>query len=136
MSTQPVYSHVATHDEIPLVEGVEVPNSSTTSSTASKATIESSNNYVGQVVAPATLPEGYEIPVTLGSSQFNVRIPNGGQVFNVSIPQPIESSSTNRTLSTVPPEGYWRDDICGCCSHGVFHPHCLTAWCCPLCTLL
>jgi hypothetical protein len=134
MSSKQVYSHVATRgdDEIPVVEGVAVTNSSN---------ITSTNQYVGKIIAPATLPEGYELPVTLGSSQFNIQIPKGGveqgQEFSVSIPNGIASSSSVPTImSTLPPVGVWRDNICHCCTYGFCHPHCLTSTCCPLCKFL
>lgn len=98
------------------------------------------NIYVGQVIAPATLPEGYELPVHVGSSKFNIQIPMGGveegQVFNVAIPQDgmdttLPSSTTSMT--SVPPVGAWRDNMCDCFKHGFGHSHCVTSWFCPLC---
>jgi hypothetical protein len=142
MASQPTYSHVATRgdndDQIPFVDGVEVTNRSTV--TSSERFMGQSNDipnqYVGKMIAPSTLPEGYNLPVRLGSSQFNVQIPKGGveqgQEFDVSIPQGIDSSFKNQTLSTLPPVGVWRDDICDCCKYGMFHPSCLTSTCCHL----
>jgi hypothetical protein len=100
--------------------------------------------YVGQMIAPANLPEGYELPVKLGSSQFNIQIPMGGveqgQVFNVSIPQDNSalpsSSSAQRTSSVLPPVGVWRDGLYDFFSYGMCHPHCITSTCCPLGMLL
>jgi hypothetical protein len=149
MVSQPTYSHVATHaedDEIPIVKGVEIKNNSRNSVHSTGLIghpavndVESLNTgtYVAKMIAPATLPEGYEIPVQLGSSQFNIQIPKGGviqgQEFNVTIPQGTVSSSTHGTVSRLPPVGVWSDNICDCCSYGLCHPHCLTSTCCPLC---
>lgn len=152
MSNPPVYSHLSTHDvrdnddDVPFVVGVEVVTNSNSNSTTGLTMVkETSNKYVGQMVAPATLPEGYELPVKLGSSQFNIQIPMGGveqgQVFNISIPQdrctlPSSAAAVHAASSSLPPVGVWRDSICDCFSYGVCHSHCITSMCCPLCKLI
>jgi hypothetical protein len=89
-----------------------------------------------QVTAPATLPEGYEFPVTLGSLKFPVKVPPGGveegQVFTV----PIPTTSIPQIHTTSIPVGAWRDDLDGCFNYGACHPHFWTACFCSLRTLM
>lgn len=141
MSNQPTYSHLSSHEveEVPFMEGEVVTSKRTTITKRlnGDSVVNHSNHYAGQMIAPATLPEGYELPVKLGSSQFNIQVPTGGveegQVFAVSIPQ---ATITNPSSSSIlPPIGAWRDGICDCFSYGVCHSHCVTSCCCPLCKL-
>lgn len=91
-----------------------------------------------QVTAPATLPEGYELPVQLGSQQFKVKVPLGGieegQVFTVPVPTETlkaAGDASNRAASSIP-VGAWRDGECDCCNYGACHPHIWTSLLCPL----
>jgi hypothetical protein len=89
-----------------------------------------------QITAPATLPEGYELPVQLGSSQFKIKVPLGGieqgQVFSVPVPQESIAQSTASVASSLP-VGAWRDSECDCFKYGLCHPHIWTSLLCTLC---
>lgn len=84
------------------------------------------------VVAPATLPEGYQLEATIGSSKYKVTVPMGGveegQTFQVPLPQQMAN-----TMSI--PVGHWRDALFGCWNYGPCHPHWWTGLCCTLCKL-
>ena len=150
MSNQPVYAHLSSKEdeEGTFVIGDDVTNQTTIMEGLIDHPVvkEVPNIYVGQMVAPAKLPEGYELPVKLGMSQFNVQIPMGGveegQVFAVSIPQdkitipPSSKLSGQNSTSILPPVGVWRDNLCDCFSYGMCHPHCVTSTFCPLCKYL
>lgn len=87
-----------------------------------------------QVVAPATLPEGYEFEAAVGESQtIKVKVPLGGveagQTFQVPFPQHFENMISGIRV----PVGHWRDGLCDCCAYGACHPHCWTSYLCPLC---
>jgi hypothetical protein len=101
-----------------------------------------------QVVAPATLPEGYEFDAMVGSTTLKVRVPPGGiekgQSFPVSVtpdlllrpshtthPGGPMNVGTSATISI--PVGHWRDSMCHCFRYGPCHPHCWTGFCCSLC---
>lgn len=84
------------------------------------------------VVAPATLPEGYEFDTTIGSASYRVKVPPGGveegQTFDVPLPSAIIRGTTVSV-----PVGHWRDSLLGCFSHGPCHPHLWTGLLCGLC---
>jgi hypothetical protein len=85
-----------------------------------------------QVTAPATLPEGYEFTVMLGSLKFPVKVPPGGveqgQVFSV----PLPTAGVPQIHTTSIPVGAWRDELDGCFNYGACHPHCWTSCLCTL----
>lgn len=96
-----------------------------------------------QVIAPASLPEGYEFDACIGPNQImKVKVPKGGveegQGFTVSvdtmetvnIADPLAADTTSDRSSI--PVGHWRDDICDCFRYGIFHAHCA---CSAFCTL-
>lgn len=87
-----------------------------------------------QVVAPATLPEGYEFDVSIGERTVRVTVPEGGvekgQTFSVPLPTTVESLITG---SVSIPVGHWRDGLFDIFHYGVCHPACWTACCCHLC---
>jgi hypothetical protein len=119
-------------DDIPLAEDVSIVTgllNHPAVGTLPKVTGQS----MMQVTAPATLPEGYEFPVKLGSLQFKVQVPLGGveqgQVFTV--PVPGECLQTASVTSSIP-VGAWRDDEYGCWNYGTCHPHIWTSFLCPL----
>lgn len=86
-----------------------------------------------EVVAPASLPEGYEFQVVVGNLQFPVQVPPGGieEGQKFSVPVPAHHHSTTSSLSV--PVGHWRDGLNGIFNYGACHPHCWTACCCAIC---
>ena len=104
-----------------------------------------------QVVAPATLPEGYEFDAIVGNTTLKVKVPAGGvekgQSFPVSVTpdillRPTTSSAGNVNIgmpgnigpsATISiPVGHWRDSLFHCFRYGPCHPHCWTSFCCSL----
>lgn len=106
-----------------------------------------------QVIAPATLPEGYEFDAVVGNTTIKVQVPQGGvekgQSFPVSVTPDILRYGNNKettadcvviptsdvvgTGATISiPVGHWRDGIFHCFRYGPCHPHCWTSFCCPL----
>jgi hypothetical protein len=87
-----------------------------------------------QVVAPATLPEGYEFQAVAGNRTFTVKVPPGGieqgQKFEVPFPQHLESAISGISV----PVGHWRDGLFEIFRYGACHPHCWTGCFCHLCT--
>ena len=85
-----------------------------------------------QVVAPATLPEGYEFMAALGDRTVKVVVPPGGveqgQKFEVPFPQHLETALTGVSV----PVGHWRDGILDIFHYGVCHPACWTSSACHL----
>lgn len=91
-----------------------------------------------QVVAPATLPEGYQFDALVNGRTIKVQVPVGGvekgQTFSVGIaPESIAGSGSNTASGSISiPVGHWRDDIFDCFKYGICHPHCWTSFLCPL----
>ena len=96
-----------------------------------------------EVVAPSTLPEGFEFTVELQQQQqqqpgtpqtFQVTVPPGGvekgQTFAVPMPMFTTTRSTTTTTTTTIPVGHWRDHLYDCFRHGICHPHCWASWMC------
>jgi Cys-rich protein (TIGR01571 family) len=86
-----------------------------------------------QIIAPADLPEGYELPIQVGSTgSATITIPPGGvergQTFAVPMPE-----TTNVAPAIHIPVGHWRDTPWDFFQYGPCHPHCWTSW---LCTFL
>ena len=85
-----------------------------------------------QVVAPATLPEGYEFMAAIGDRTIQVVVPPGGieqgQKFEVPFPQHLESALVGGSV----PVGRWRDGLLDCFRYGVCHPALWTGCACHL----
>lgn len=85
-----------------------------------------------EVIAPATLSEGYEFEAKVGDQTFSVTVPQGGieggQKFLVPLPDMISSSRNNLNV----PVGHWKDGLCNCFAYGPCHNHCIMAAICPL----
>jgi len=85
------------------------------------------------VVAPATLPEGYEFEAAVGNGTIRVRVPPGGieegQRFEVRFPAEVESAVTGTVRV---PVGHWRDSLLNVFGYGVCHPHLWTGCFCHL----
>mmetsp|Transcript_11673 Transcript_11673/g.16545 ORF Transcript_11673/g.16545 Transcript_11673/m.16545 type:complete len:389 (+) Transcript_11673:77-1243(+) len=90
-----------------------------------------------QVVAPATLEEGYTFDATLSNGMtFSVTVPKGGVREGESFQAPYHNQSENDDLAPPPsapllnnnenphkiPSSRWRDGIFDCCSQGCCHP--------------
>lgn len=84
-----------------------------------------------EIIAPATLPEDYEFPVTMNHQRYLVKVPMGGveagQKFSVPMTQMMVQQAT-----TSVPVGHWRDGLMDLFKHGIWHPHWITATACSL----
>ena len=97
------------------------------------ATSSTATPYL-EVIAPATLPEGYEFEVEApDGTSLKVHVPMGGvkegQAFRV--PFDVASSSSHVPGNGIP-TGHWRDGLCDCFKHGLCHQHLWSALCCRL----
>lgn len=84
------------------------------------------NSTTLRVVAPATLPEGYQFDVELDGSNYTVTVPEGGvekgQEFE--IPWAVTSRSSNSNSGSEEGDddgghilsGHWRVPLCSCCN--------------------
>jgi hypothetical protein len=85
-----------------------------------------------QVIAPATLPEGYEFQAVIGDRTVPVKVPPGGveqgQKFEVAFPQHLETAISGTSV----PVGHWRDGLFNLFRYGACHPHCWTGCFCHL----
>ena len=88
-----------------------------------------------QIVAPANLPEGYELPIQLGTSgTATIIIPPGGVEQGQTFAVPMPAAASEYTAPAVHiPVGHWRDTPWDFFQYGPCHPHCWTSW---LCTFL
>lgn len=83
-----------------------------------------------QVVAPATLPEGYTFEADIGGRVIVVTVPVGGIEEGQTFTVPAKVLTATKTSQV--PVGAWRDSLCNCCAYGCCHPQlCLTCWCAP-----
>lgn len=92
-----------------------------------------------EVIAPATLSEGYKFDAQVGDRTFQVTVPPGGVEGGQKFMVPMNTSSDNINNfgdMMVPkinvPVGHWKDGLCDCCTYGPVHNHCLMAFCCTL----
>jgi hypothetical protein len=138
MMTSQVYAYVSSKDddESPFADDVTIAEGLISRPDISSLPTVSGQSMM-QITAPATLPEGYELPVQLGSSQFKVKVPMGGieqgQVFSVPIPH--ETIVQAASVASSIPVGAWRDSECDCFKYGLCHPHIWTSYLCTLCKL-
>ena len=91
--------------------------------------------FVVNVVAPATLPEGYVFDASIGGGRtIKATVPPGGieegQTFQVALPREVESIVTGKIYI---PVGHWRDGLMNIFGFGICHPHFWTACFCHLC---
>ncbi|KAL7503954.1 hypothetical protein ACHAXN_001684 [Cyclotella atomus] len=89
-----------------------------------------------EVVAPATLPEGYTFEAQADGQPFTVTVPMGGVEEGLKFQVPVPSG---KSILLKAIEGYSRfaailqkDDLCACCGLGCFHPSLCMAYCCPM----
>lgn len=89
-----------------------------------------------EVVAPATLPEGYTFEAEANGHSFAVRVPAGGVEEGQTFSVPFPAGATGYSGAAVPrasvPVGAWRDGLCACFKHGLVHPMLWNACCCRL----
>ncbi|KAL3800909.1 hypothetical protein ACHAW5_009919 [Stephanodiscus triporus] len=127
-SYAPVAVPIYADDENPLAERfIEVaPNVETVSPDAQP--------YL-EVVAPATLPEGYTFEAESNGHAFTVRVPVGGVERGQKFSVPFLPGSNGYSGSAMPrasvPVGHWKDMCCDCFRLGVIHPVVWNAWFCP-----
>jgi len=101
--------------------------------------VETAEEELVEVVAPANLPEGYEFEVTASDETFTVRVPQGGvkegELFRGTKISSSSSSTSNRKKSQDAPVGGWKNGLCDCCIHGCCHAHFWLGLCFPQCLL-
>lgn len=84
-----------------------------------------------EVVAPATLSEGYTFDVDIEGTTTSVTVPKGGVEEGQSFTIPMPTMQVGLPRVNVP-VGQWRDGICDCCKYGMCHNHLWTSCCCCL----
>mmetsp|Transcript_5014 Transcript_5014/g.9097 ORF Transcript_5014/g.9097 Transcript_5014/m.9097 type:complete len:318 (-) Transcript_5014:127-1080(-) len=92
--------------------------------------INDSNRFL-EVASPANLPENHAFEVDVEGQCLMVKVPAGGarEGQKISVPFPSGWTAVCR-VST--PVGHWKDGMCECFRHGVFHPLLFNACYCPL----
>eukprot|EP00977_Amphora_coffeiformis_P018406 scaffold6456_cov147-Amphora_coffeaeformis.AAC.3 len=81
------------------------------------------------VIAPADLPGGYHFEAEIEGQRFLATVPAGG------VQQGETFTCYMRELNSVAidiPVGYWKDNMCQMCKHGLCHPTLWHALFCPL----
>jgi len=81
------------------------------------------------VIAPADLPGGYHFEAEIEGQRFLATVPVGG------VQQGETFTCYMRELNSVAidiPVGYWKDNMCHMCKHGLCHPTLWHALFCPL----
>lgn len=92
-----------------------------------------------EIVAPATLMEGYRLETQVGDRIMTVVIPPGGvekgQKFSVPLTNdtPLAGAmalNPPAIQKTKVPVGHWKDGLCECCNYGICHASmCISFWC-------
>ena len=76
-----------------------------------------------EVVAPATLSEGYSFDVEIEGQTVTIQVPKGGveegQKFTMAMP--VTASLEVGLPRVNVPVGQWRDGLCDCCKYGLCH---------------
>lgn len=89
-----------------------------------------------EVVAPATLPEGYTFEAEANGHGFAVKVPTGGVEEGQKFSVPFPAGSTGYSGAAIPrpsvPVGLWKDGTFDCFRHGIIHPVPWNACFCPL----
>lgn len=86
-----------------------------------------------EIVAPATLMEGYKLDTQVGDRIMTVTIPPGGvekgQKFMVPMTPNAVGGAPAVKKSHVP-VGHWKDGLCDCFQYGICHASvCISFWC-------
>lgn len=92
-----------------------------------------------EVESPATLPENYSFEVDVEGQSMLVTVPKGGvaegQTMRVPFPDGWVAHHFPTGWAAVPrakaPVGYWKDGLCDCFAHGVFHTWLCNVYYCP-----
>lgn len=108
----------------------------------------SSNQQMVDVVAPATLAEGYQFQAISNGMPFTVTVPLGGvkegQTFSVPfspMDQKVVMAESTPMVGGIAdggddldamPHGTWKDGLCDCFRFGICHPSLCNAIFCPL----
>jgi hypothetical protein len=93
-------------------------------------------NYpIVEVIAPATLNQGYTFDVEVNHEILTVTVPPGGvregDTFQSNTQPKIQESSTVFRI----PIGIWKDNLCDICKYGPCHSSILLSLLCPLVSL-
>lgn len=91
-----------------------------------------------EVVAPATLMEGYRLDTQLGDQVVTVVIPPGGVEKGQTFSVPLNNNNSNNhaiilsngVQKTNVPVGHWKDGMWDCCRYGACHASLCTSWWC------
>jgi hypothetical protein len=82
-----------------------------------------------EIVAPATLMEGYRLDTQVGDRVMTVTVPAGGVEKGQKFTVPLPSHAPAVQKMNVP-VGHWKDGLCDCCQYGACHAHlCISFWC-------
>lgn len=89
-----------------------------------------------EIVAPATLMEGYRLDIQVGDRVRTVTVPPGGvekgQKFTISLSadDPAAFGGTPAVQKMNVPVGHWKDGLWDCCQYGICDAHlCISFWC-------
>ena len=92
-----------------------------------------------EIVAPATLMEGYQLDTQVGERIMTVTVPPGGVEKGQKFMVPIAPTSATggMALGAAPavqkshvPVGHWKDGLCDCFQYGICHASlCISCWC-------
>lgn len=84
-----------------------------------------------EIIAPATLPEDYEFPVTMNHQKYLVKVPIGGVEEGQKFSVPMSDLMLQQATVNIP-VGHWRDGLTDLFKYGIWHPHWITATACSL----
>jgi len=79
-----------------------------------------------EIVAPATLPEGYKFEAHVNDQTVTVTVPAGGVEEGQSFTVPMDGNVHTDRISI--PTGQWRDGLCSWFVYGPCHPLVWNAW--------
>jgi len=88
-----------------------------------------------EIVAPATLMEGYRLETQVGEQVITVIIPPGGVEKGQKFTVPMTGTAMGvggapAVKKTNVPVGHWKDGFCDCLNYGCCHAHlCTSCWC-------
>lgn len=90
-----------------------------------------------EIVAPATLMEGYRLDTQVGDQVMTIVVPPGGVEKGQTFSVPMITPQGNRLAAAASgvqkmniPVGHWKDGLCDCLRYGCCHASvCTSAWC-------
>mmetsp|Transcript_39752 Transcript_39752/g.65089 ORF Transcript_39752/g.65089 Transcript_39752/m.65089 type:complete len:282 (+) Transcript_39752:79-924(+) len=133
MSNEHKYTPLSIDSAVPLDEAHTLDGRVVT--LVDKETPTSEAQLYLEVVAPATLPEGYTFEAEQNGQAFTVKVPVGGVEEGQKFPVPFPSGSGSEgveVLGVSRPVGHWKDGLYDCFKHGLCHPLLCTAIFCEL----